>query len=197
MKVLTMAPVSPHKQVHRHWTDAQIAYLDAHVGKVGIKAAAQHLCKTPEAVRMMARRRGLAVPSNRWTAADLAYLDANYGLRSLDEIGGKLGRSSEAVRWKAHELCLRVYEGNELTLAEVSRVLGIHRDTLRKHVANGTLGAAKRKTERTKQQGEYWRFSPEEVRKFIARYPDLVHITDANKRAFMRIAVGAAGRVVS
>ena len=98
----------------RRWTvedDRRLAQLLAEATNVLAVAAA--LERTPEAVRLRARKLGLGLPSrtrtpNRgpWTAAEDAFLSASPGL-DAGTLATRLGRSDVAVRRRLTALGLR------------------------------------------------------------------------------------------
>lgn len=183
--------VAPVQQRQHHLTDAQVAYFVHNCSKLTAQQMAAKLGVSVSTVKRWARARGLVWKSRAWTAEELALLDREYGRKAPAEVARLVGRSEKAVLDKAHRLGLRMWEGEDLSLTDLAWVLGMHRETVKKFVASGQLGAARRKSGRVAIQGEFWRFTPDEVRAFVKKHPSAPHITPLNQRAFLRLVVGA------
>lgn len=120
----------------------------------------------------------------RWTEEEVKYLEENVGSKSVQSIAKKLNRSIGGVRRKMFRLgmgCSK-YETSLITLHELSALIEIHRNTLKKWVENYGLPVIRKATFTTQK---YTFVDPVKFWKWAENHKELINFYRIPKNALI------------
>lgn len=93
----------------RVYSDDEIRFIQESAGKLSIEKVAEHLSRSPDAVRQKANRMNLltATKVRPFTEEELNFIRDNIASMSYREIAAMLGRGEEQTRWYFRRLGLK------------------------------------------------------------------------------------------
>lgn len=158
------------------WTEDELVYLEyfAYENDAKLKEAAEFLGRSVIAVRSKLHERrkevsGIGHMGKHWTKQEEAFLKNSYQILTCREIASRLSKSVNAVNSRASKLGLKktkkvkehdaeirklISEG--YYLSQISRELGINKDSLRTHCLKNKI-AYKTMSRSDANKNNYWR----------------------------------------
>jgi len=103
---------------HMRWSEADEAYLLAHVADQSPEEIASSLGRSRRAIMCKRTSMGLEVKKGAWSADEKSRLIANYQTASLAEMAVLFGRSAISIQRKCEEMGLRCRRGAEISATE-------------------------------------------------------------------------------
>lgn len=167
------------KRMGRSWKREELDYLFKYYGKKSPQDIADHLGKKKHCILRMASKHGLR--SGRYLSEwEKEYIDKSIGKYSYDHICKKLGRDYTALKSYCYKnYCNPIHDGKFFTMAEVGRLVGISRATIRQTwVLSHGLKARK--------VGKNVFIRPDNLYKFMQSNPDLWDATKCDRVHFRR-----------
>lgn len=158
--------------MHR-WTKKETRYIKSNYKKCTVKEIADALGMSEASVRNKALR--LGIKSKRiWTDRQNSYVENNYGIESISTIAKKIGKTEKQVISKAGALGLGYFreQTENLTLAEMSRLLGRHKNTVKYWVDKHNIPSSK--------LGKYRMIAPDDLKAFMQAHPELWNACDCD-----------------
>lgn len=174
------------------WTAARhealrAAYaLESRAGRAAAVARLAAAYEWPEyAVRYEAQRLGIAPASGRrpWTVAEEKYLQEKLGNVSVRRIAQVLRRGVAAVESHAERMRLSRRAADGYTVADLSRVFGVHEQSVRRWYERGLFGRVR--------QWQGRRVSSESVVEFLRRCPHEYDLRRVDQSWFKAMVFGA------
>lgn len=157
-------------------TDERRAYLLAHYRqKAGDKARIARALLVPQwKVERWVTQLGLGTPHRPWTAEEDRYLEEQLPHVSYLDLASHLGRTVKAVQTHAWELGIRkTSEG--YTVQDLFLMFGVYHARVLQWIERGWLQGTRRHSARTaSQHGDWWLFTPQQVREFLRQHPQAV-----------------------
>lgn len=130
----------------------------------------------------------------RWTEEEEAWLERNLPKKKWRELASHLRRSVTAVKLKAKHLRLtKTCDGN-LTAGGAAAILGCDPKKVVRWIERNLLAAKRYSTDRTDAQGgQPYRIAPNDLRKFIIKFPMEIDLRRVDPHSFIDLLTGGLG----
>lgn len=147
------------------WTTEQIEYVKENYGKMPTKELAEKLGRKPQTIAQYCHKHNITC-GRYWTKKQENYLESKVGKLSLREIAKRMGKPYREVIEKNYHMKLGSFLDNseDLSLAEVSRLVGRNKETIKKTWVKYGLTI--------KKVGSYSMINQEELFEFMEKNPE-------------------------
>ena len=153
------------------WTDAELAYLDAHKSDA-LADIARALGRSEDSVRNKMLRLGYIERkrvARGWTDAEDNYLYAHYGTMGAEAIGKRLKRTAVSVKHRAAVLGLRAYD-EFISLKLLAQIFGCDPSVIHRWIAQYGMPASHSK----RGAGDYFRIDEGAFWKWADAHRDII-----------------------
>ncbi|HZR47020.1 MAG TPA: hypothetical protein VFA47_09970 [Candidatus Manganitrophaceae bacterium] len=130
----------------------------------------------------------------RWSEEEEAWLERNLPKKNWQALAAHLRRSVTAVKLKAKHLRLtKTCDGN-LTAGGAAAILGCDSKKVVRWIERNLLPAKRYATDRTEAQGgQPYRISPNDLRKFVIKFPMEIDLRRVDPHSFIDLLTGGLG----
>ena len=161
----------------KRWTQEEKEFLINNYSKYSLQEMAEVLGRSICSVKCEATKHH--VKSNRfWTEEEVQFIEDHYGDLTIKQIAKRLGRDYTSVGNKINRMQIGAFHeiSDFVTLAEFSRMIGVHPNTIRHWIKRGWIKGVKK--------SRFYLFKLDKIYQFMQNNPERWKAINCDKDLF-------------